>query len=263
MPQKQAVPGLIWKVLPSFEEELLVIEVRKPDERTVSGFVLNLKTRSLTHLEVSLSWTDRLVAVHGGMAIWQGLADEGMPDPLGLHAVDLGSFTLAWSDPSVYFQRTGPEILLAGDPSDPNHVLFTDVKTGEVRTAVKADQVPVGDLGKFDQNRHSVLAFPTHLVPTSEEYQSISLDCLEEASLQIQGPVSRLQTDGLDILHVYHQKEEQIESSMIFRQADQKPLVLASGSYPTGYTIDPFFQIRDVLVWVVYPGTIGYMRLPY
>ena len=263
LPKKRIVPGLIWKVLPSYEATRLVIEARLPDERMVNALVLELELEHnpIRSLEVPLSWTDRLITVHEGMAFWQGLADEGMPDPLGLTGIDLTTGSLTWTDDQSYLIRTGPEILITRNSEFPSQVQFVDARSGRVRVQMAQDQVPEQELDRYDQNRHSVLSFPSHIVPLSSGYQEIATRFQQILSQQIEGPVSTLKVGEVEIFHIYHKEADQVTSKLILFRKGDDALILDSGAYPSGYTVDPYFLYRNWLIWIEHPSTIGILNL--
>lgn len=248
--------------MPSLQDHRLVIEARDPDAKTVRAYCLDLKDDQLTTISVELSWMDQLVAVDQGVSIWQGVGDAGIPDPRGIIVIDIASGTALWSNEEITFVRFEPEAIVAQVRANPGEYLYLDRYSGELQHQLDVAQLPLPRLDQFEQTRHAGIRFPGHHIPGSAQYTVVARQVRRDTGVDITGPISLLNTKHTQVVHTYYEDGGATRSQMLLRGPDPEPMIIDTGTYPSGYTVDPFFLAGEFLIWIRFPDTIGYLFMP-
>ncbi len=262
-PIYSSFPQKIWRIFPDLLQDRLTIESRDSAKKNVYGWSVLLLQSNAVSLELSENWWCSLCTVHEGFSVWQGIEEEGLPIPLGIYVFDQQSGKLLWEAPELKFLHCGPEVIIATNPQETDRVYYLETRSGTLRDEVLQKDVPMDLLAEYDRNRFAGVHYPDHLSPGTDACNSL-LDKMPPMPEQV-GPVSYLRDREYDILHRYqlHPDTQSIDGMItIYKEGNSLIANLPTGQYPNGFTLDPFFLMKNWLVWVEFPGKLGRIELP-
>lgn len=136
-----AVKGVIWRVLPT-ETGQFVGEERNIQEKSVSFFCIRQDSGAIQWADVRLPerWWIGIEAVHNSLVLLHEFALPDFPDHKKIHALDLSSGRLRWSNEKLrYIFARGDRIYAADDLGAVYSEL--DSITGEETQQLNAEEV--------------------------------------------------------------------------------------------------------------------------
>lgn len=251
----------IWKIIPDVRQNHVAIESRDSATKTVYGWAINLGQTEAVSFDMEENWWCSLCTVHEGHAVWQGIAEEGMPVPMGIYVFSLNG-DLAWQNSELRFLYCGPEVIIAGKQQEPDIVYFLETHSGTIRDKVFCKELPLDFLETFEQDRFTGLQYPEHLSPGTDTYAEVIQKTPRLAEQT--GPMSYMVTHGHHILHRYRINPNTQEVEGLITVLKNETAVIPdipTGQYPNGFALDSFFVMDNWLVWVEFPRKLGRVKL--
>lgn len=134
--------GVIWRLLPTVRGQF-VGEERNAPEKTVSFFCIRQDNGQVLWSGVRLPepWWIGIEAVHEGVALLHEFAVPDFPDHKKIHALDLSTGTLLWSDQDAKFLfADGGSIYALSGPDDGRYIAI-DIRSGARTRELEAEEV--------------------------------------------------------------------------------------------------------------------------
>lgn len=235
--------GIIWNLVASGEDRVLLIEVRDPTRKRVRFSAVNYDTGNFrwTDRELEEAWWVNASSIVAGMVLFTIYLDTNNPDKKGVLAYSLDNLDLVWwnNDFSV------SEITSAGVKGFSGKFGISEVILGV------ADGKPVSGAGESIISENPVRK-PVQYVEGMEYFETVKTFLAKQLNLEAVSALEYLETDQCFLISCYCRTEGNLLANFLFVFSKAGKLLLNErlDAGLSGIGLDTFFVIEDFLFFV-------------
>jgi hypothetical protein len=139
---------LLWRIKIS-DDDLILVEERDTDARTASFACVSCADGKVLweRLRFEEPWWIGLADIHNGTAYFHGYRQPNLPAPRGIHAVDMKTGRVRWSDPGrVFLFAFDDDVFTSVEMFEGRHYFILDAGNGALTSDIGQDEERIRDL---------------------------------------------------------------------------------------------------------------------
>jgi Domain of unknown function (DUF4905) len=235
--------GIIWNTLADGKNERLFLEVRDPQQKTVSFSALNLRNNQWLWKDVSLeeTWWVSLRAVEADILLFTLYTDAQNPDKKSLIAYDVLRNKMTWWRNGFSVASVNSLCVRGIDSKFPGKEIFLDLFTGKDLPQVDFD---LADSQNFPVIRPFQYEEGTAHFDTVKKFLNTRLGILPVATIEY------LEFEDLIIMSVFINEQGLANYLYGFNASGEVLLKHKLGDNLKGVALDAFFIFSGHLIFV-------------
>ncbi|MFN0050487.1 MAG: DUF4905 domain-containing protein [Cytophagales bacterium] len=240
--------GHIWRIIPDFETQCLVIEIRNYEHRIVTFAAINLRKKAVLWQNFSLkeTWWIGIEAVKCGHIYFHGYNHIQYANHLAISCLQIESQKILWERSDIIFHSIDKNQLIAQKKNqDFSHLFLTlDLKTGHTLSEFE------GILNNSIEPNASVF-YPIMYDAQDEAFSRLVIFLQKKLEFVVVNAVEYLEYNDFIIISFYIKEGDKLQNRLILLDKDAFLLLdLILDQNLDGIGTQTFLVLNNQLIFV-------------
>jgi len=235
--------GVVWNTVASNDEKILLVEVRKPEEKRVLFSAFNYESNTFLWRDRQLEepWWVNASAIVQGMVFFTIYFDTNNPDKKGILAYSLNELQLVWWNNDFSVSQISVLGIRGFSGKFGMRELILDVRDGKEIQGQGAGEFPHQDIKK-----------PVQYVEGTQYFETVKTFLLNQLNLHAVSALEYLETSHCFLISCYISAGENLLANFLLIFSKDGKLLLKEqlGNRVSGIGLDTFFIIDGLLFFV-------------